>query len=127
MSFLTILLTIVSVFAGISLKSKRSRWRPRTTMAPCLQRQKTSTVQTPTTTRSTPKSTTRPASRGSPRHLAHSTAEILTHPSALLSICPAHHQTRRILMQKTAADFFPFGNNHLFIVSIYLFLLYAMV
>lgn len=73
-----------SVFTGISLKSKRSRWRPRTTMAPCLQRQKTSTVQTPTTT-----STTRPASRGSPRHLTRSTAEILTHPSALL------HQTHK--------------------------------
>lgn len=68
----------------ISLKSKRSRWRPRTTMTPCLQRQKTSTVQTPTTT-----STTRPASRGSPRHLNRSTAEILAHPSALL------HQTHK--------------------------------
>lgn len=60
----------VCVFTGISLKLKRSRWRPRTIMAPCLQRQKTSTVQTPTTTQSTAKS------RDSPRHLTPSTAEI---------------------------------------------------
>lgn len=77
----------LSVFTGISLKLRRSRWRLRTTIAPCLQRQKTSTVQTPTTTRSTPKS------RDSPHHLTHSTAEIPADPSAFLDICPVHHQT----------------------------------
>lgn len=86
MSFLTVLLKSDSrfdpgwrewsVFTGISLKSKKSRWRPRTTMTPCLQRQKTSTVQTPTTT-----------SRGSPRHLTHSTAEILLHQTQKTDSC----------------------------------------
>lgn len=98
---------VICAHAGISLKSKRSTWTPRTTTARCLQRRMTSKVQTPTTMQNTQMITAQPVCQLYP--------EILADLQPLDD--PVYQQT--LTHENERSD-------SLFIISFYLFLLYAM-
>lgn len=95
-----------SVYTGISLKLRRSTWMSRTITAQCLQRRKTSKVQTPTTMQNTQMITAQPVNQLYP--------EILAGPQPLIDICPVYQQTLNPHIRKWKS---------LFIISLYLFLM----